>query len=246
VTGRRDDPDGGAAGRGRVAFTQRSAVERSRAFMRLLVGILLVYAVIITLGRWSFSAPLWVAMLGAVLLLDAGTRPRSRRWQLTTAATAGVLFLATVAAGLAGSRRVLAAVAGVATLLLVVLVIVSIVRVVVHRPVVELSTVLGVLNVYLLLALFFASVHQVFAAVQTGYLHGVSGLPTSSDLLYFSVITMTTVGFGDITPGTALARTVTVTEALIGQLYLVSVVATVVGGWRGVRPPAAGGDAGTD
>jgi Ion channel len=243
VTGSRDDL-GGAAGKGRVAFTKRSAVERSRAFLRLLVGILLVYAVIITLGQWSFSAPLWVAMLGAVLLLDA--RTRSRRWQLAEAVVAGVLFLATLAAGVAGSQRVLAGVAGVATLLLVVMVIVSIVRVLAHRLVVELSTVLGVLNVYLLLALFFASVHQIFSALQTGYLHGVSGLPTSSDLLYFSVITMTTVGFGDITPGTALARTVTVTEALIGQLYLVSVVATVVGGWRGVRPPATGGGAGTE
>ncbi|MGE5827871.1 MAG: potassium channel family protein [Micromonosporaceae bacterium] len=245
MTGSRDHLEGGAERR-RRAFAQRSAVERSRAFLRLLGGILLVYAVIITLGRLSFAAPLWVALLGLVLQLDAHTRRRSRRWQLTVAATGGGLFLATLAAGLAGSVRVLAGVAGAATLVLVVMVSASIVRTLADRPVVELSTVLGVLNVYLLLALVFASVHQIFGAVQVDYLDGVNGLPTSSDLLYFSVITMTTVGFGDITPGTDLARTVTVTEALIGQLYLVSVVAAVVGGWRTVWPTTTAGDAGTE
>jgi hypothetical protein len=184
----------------------------------------------------SFSAPLWVAVLGLVLLLDARTRQRSRSWQFIVAATGSSLFLATLIASLAGSQRVLAGVAGAATLVLVVMVSVSIVRSLANRPVVELSTVLGVLNVYLLLALVFASVHQILAAVQAFYLNGVDGFPTSSDLLYFSVITMTTVGFGDLTPGTNLARTVTVTEALIGQLYLVSVVAARVGGWgAGVR-----------
>jgi hypothetical protein len=246
VTGTPGASDETAAGRGRVAFYQRAAVERSRTFLRLLVGILLVYAVIITLGQWSFSAPLWVGILAVALLLDARTRQRSRGWQLTAAASGGGLFVATVVAGVAGSQRVLAAVAGVATLLLVVMVIVSIVRVLAHRPMVELSTVLGVLNIYLLLALCFASVHQVLAAVQSDYLHGVSGRPTSSDLLYFSVITMTTVGFGDITPGTQLARTVTVTQALVGQLYLVSVVAAVVGGWRADSRPATGRDTGSE
>jgi hypothetical protein len=40
------------------------------------------------------------------------------------------------------------------------------------------------------------------------------------------------VGYGDITPASEAARSVAVTEALVGQLYLVSVVAGVVGGWR--------------
>jgi hypothetical protein len=83
-----------------------------------------------------------------------------------------------------------------------------------------------------LFALFFADVHQFFAAFSHDYLNGTSDPPSPSDLLYFSVITLATVGFGDITPASEVARAVTVVEALIGQLYLVSVVAGVVGGWR--------------
>jgi hypothetical protein len=92
--------------------------------------------------------------------------------------------------------------------------------------------VLGVLCIYLLFALFFAGVHQLLGAFIPNYLNGTGEFATPSDLLYFSVITLATVGFGDITPAAEVARAVTVVEALVGQLYLVSVVAGVVGGWR--------------
>ncbi|HEY7174432.1 MAG TPA: potassium channel family protein, partial [Micromonosporaceae bacterium] len=49
-----------------------------------------------------------------------------------------------------------------------------------------------------------------------------------SDTLYFSLITLTTVGYGDIVPVANVARAVASIEALVGQLYLVSVVAAVV------------------
>jgi hypothetical protein len=223
-------------GRG-VALAERSAKERSRAFWRLLIGILLVYGLIVIAGDLKFSAPVRVALLGVVVVLDLRTR-RRRRAQLGAAVLAGAAVTATVLAATAGSLRVLAAVQGLATAALVAVAIASIVRTLRSWPGVDLATVIGVLDVYLLLALLFASVHQLFSAFQTGYLRGVQGLPSSSDDLYFSVITLTTVGFGDITPGTELARTVTITEALLGQLYLVSIVAGVVSGWR--RQPPSG------
>jgi voltage-gated potassium channel Kch len=46
---------------------------------------------------------------------------------------------------------------------------------------------------------------------------------------YFSFITLTTVGYGDLTPGTELGQLLASLEALTGQLFLVSVVALVVG-----------------
>ena len=46
--------------------------------------------------------------------------------------------------------------------------------------------------------------------------------------LYFSYTTLTTVGFGDLTAGTDLGRMLAVVEALMGQLYLVTVVAFIV------------------
>ena len=62
--------------------------------------------------------------------------------------------------------------------------------------------------------------------------------PHGIDFLYFSFVTMTTVGYGDLTAAGDLGRMLAVTEALIGQLYLVTVVALVIGniGQERLRP----------
>ncbi len=91
------------------------------------------------------------------------------------------------------------------------------------------------LTIYLLLGLLFSAAHGFFAALITDYLNGVTGHPTPSDTLYFSLITLTTVGYGDITPVANVARAIASAEALTGQLYLVSVVAAVVARFRPSR-----------
>ena len=50
-----------------------------------------------------------------------------------------------------------------------------------------------------------------------------------SDLSYYSFITLATVGYGDVTPTTQLARTLAWTEAITGQFYLAILVAGLVG-----------------
>ncbi|MDX6661529.1 MAG: hypothetical protein QOJ55_2351, partial [Solirubrobacteraceae bacterium] len=57
--------------------------------------------------------------------------------------------------------------------------------------------------------------------------------------LYFSFTTLTTVGYGDLTARTTRGHTVAVIAALIGQIYLVTVVATIVGNVGSRRSPAA-------
>jgi voltage-gated potassium channel Kch len=47
--------------------------------------------------------------------------------------------------------------------------------------------------------------------------------------LYFSYVTMTTLGYGDITPIAPIARSLAMLEALIGQIYLVVMIAWLVG-----------------
>ena len=55
-------------------------------------------------------------------------------------------------------------------------------------------------------------------------------MASQRNLLYFSFVTITTVGYGDFTAATDLGRSLAITEALIGQIYLVTVVAAIVGG----------------
>jgi hypothetical protein len=204
----------------------------------MLTAIVVSYAVIIGFTQSSVGGPGRVLLLGYLLGLAVRQRGGVHLGAWVWVGT----VIALVVTGwftLFGSARVATAIVGGLSFLIILVVISTIAANVRSSAGVDVSTVLGVLCIYLLLALLFASLHQFLAVFQANYLGGVTGTPTASDLLYFSVITMATVGFGDITPVSEIARAVTVVEALVGQLYLVSVVAGVVGGFRagGRAPP---------
>jgi hypothetical protein len=94
---------------------------------------------------------------------------------------------------------------------------------------VTISTMFGVLCIYLLLGMLFAFAYGLVGDLQTEPFFASGIDPDISDYLYFSFATMTTVGYGDLVAGTDLGRSVAITEALIGQIYLVTVVAVIVG-----------------
>jgi hypothetical protein len=98
-------------------------------------------------------------------------------------------------------------------------------------------TILGALCIYLLLGLFYAYLFSTVGAVAGSFFAGQPET-TLVDYLYFSFASLTTVGYGDLTPARDLSRMLAVSEALLGQLYLVTVVALVVGnvGRDRIRP----------
>jgi Ion channel len=104
------------------------------------------------------------------------------------------------------------------------------------RRAVTLDAVFGVLCLYLLLGMCFAFLYAVIDHFG-GRPVFANGLPaTPSRCLYFSFATLTTVGYGDLSARTDLGHTVSVLEALMGQLYIVTVVAVIVGN---LAPPPA-------
>jgi len=100
------------------------------------------------------------------------------------------------------------------------------------------QAVAGALAVYLLLGVVFALAIGVAARLHHGpwFAQGTDG--TTSDQLYFSFTALTTTGFGDLSAGTRGGRALTVLEMLTGQIYLVTVIALLVGnlGRRRDRP----------
>jgi hypothetical protein len=103
---------------------------------------------------------------------------------------------------------------------------------------VRVEAVMGVLTVYLLLGLLFA---YVVGAIDRlgGAPFFADGVPaTMQNCVYFSFTALTTTGFGDITARTPLGHTLTVYQALIGQIYLVTVVSLIVSNLKR-REPAA-------
>jgi Ion channel len=91
------------------------------------------------------------------------------------------------------------------------------------------STITGALCVYLLIGLGFASIFGLTEALGLGSFFAHRTASNDSDFLYFSFATLTTVGYGDLVARTNLGRMLSVTEALVGQAYLVTVIAVLVG-----------------
>ena len=122
---------------------------------------------------------------------------------------------------------------------------VSIVRDIGFRAGVDRETFFGALAAYLLIGIAFGFGYQCVAALQPGPLFGDGGDPTLPQALFFSFVTMTTTGYGDLVPAANPAQSIAVAEALIGQLFLVTAVAKVVENWRPRawrRPAAEPGD----
>jgi Ion channel len=86
----------------------------------------------------------------------------------------------------------------------------------------------GLLCVYLVIGLFFTLVYRAVDHFQAGPFFVQTHAATSINYLYFSFVTLTTVGYGDLTAAGDLGRTIAIVEALTGQLYLVTVVALAV------------------
>jgi hypothetical protein len=93
---------------------------------------------------------------------------------------------------------------------------------------VNTRSVAGAICVYVLLGMLFLFVYSIVAALDTSpfFAQGTDG--TRAVRLYFSFVTLATLGYGDYTPAGDLGHALAVLEALIGQLYLVTVVAVVV------------------
>jgi hypothetical protein len=101
---------------------------------------------------------------------------------------------------------------------------------------ITLQTMFGVLCIYLLIGTLFAFAYAIISSAGSGHFFAQPGDDaTSQNFLYFSFVTITTVGYGDLTAATNLGRSLAIAEALTGQIYLVTVVAAIVGGLGGRR-----------
>jgi hypothetical protein len=97
---------------------------------------------------------------------------------------------------------------------------------------VTLRTLSGVLAIYLLLGMLFSFLQGAAAALESEPFFSGELNPERSDFLYFSYVTLSTTGYGDLAPATDVGRMLAVTESLIGQVYLVTIVALIVANLR--------------
>ncbi len=119
------------------------------------------------------------------------------------------------------------------------IIVYSILREVLTLKEVNFDAISGALSTYLLLGLMWGFAYQVLEAAWPGSF-AISGQVLTHDagphyvaphwgaLFYFSFVTITTTGYGDVTPVNMMARQLAITEAVVGQFYMVVLVARLV------------------
>ncbi len=100
---------------------------------------------------------------------------------------------------------------------------------------VTVQAVAGSLAIYLSIGLIFAWVIGFVAQVEDTPYFAQHTSGTQGDKVYFSFTVLTTTGFGDFTPATAVGHAIAVIEMLTGQLYLVTVIGLVIGSFTARR-----------
>jgi hypothetical protein len=100
-----------------------------------------------------------------------------------------------------------------------------------HHRRVTYETVLGALCAYVLIGLLFAFLFLAVADLRNGPFFSQPGEQTQGEYLYFSFVALTTLGFGDLSPTPGLPQALTVIEAMLGSIFLVTLVARLVTLW---------------
>jgi hypothetical protein len=200
-----------------------------------LFGLLLLDVCVIGLvgaGRWATFV--YTPLTAATLLLALATSEAKRRTMQIAWVAATIAVAASLAVALTDSTRF----SGWVYFMLFALLLISpaaIGRRILTSRRVTLRLLVAAICVYLMIGLLFTFVYLGVNGVHPDFFaQGAQKDP--SIYLYFSFITMTTVGFGDFTPGAAVPRVLVVLEAMLGQVFLVTAVARLVSLYSAEQP----------
>jgi ion channel len=212
------------------AWRPGSRVARVRAshsygLVLALIAAVFVFTSVASSSDWADST---LVLLESVTLVTA-------LWTSGVARADSKISLALVALGAASAvllllfgGNVFEAVVGLLSGLLAVATIATVALGVVDQGEANIQAVTGAVCVYVLIGISFVYLYGVIATLGSGdfFAQGTDG--SRSLRLYFSFVTLATLGYGDYTAAGELGRTLAILEALIGQLYLVTVIAVLV------------------
>ena len=206
------------------ARVDRLHASRSYGFVLGLVLVELLFLAVGPDAGWAWSA--FVLLQAAILLLaiwTSGLAVVARKPGIALAAIAIGFSIAQYVWGESGHELV-----GIANVVMIILTCAVIGMGVVDQDTVNAQSVLGVVTIYLLIGALFTFAFSAAAQIGSGPLFAQGTDGTIAVRLYFSYVTLATLGYGDYTPAGTTARMMAAGEAILGQLYLVTIVALVV------------------
>jgi hypothetical protein len=222
----------------REALLQR--VRAGDSYSLLLAAIVVAYGLMAVLDESQWHRTIEGAVFGGVLLLALHTSHLRGRWIRVAVIVVVAWIVLNVAQSIAGEAF---HGSGYAMSLLITISPFVVLNRILRHPQINVETILGAICAYMLIGIAFATIY--------GLMDRLGGTPFFAQgdtndpvrYLYFSFIVLTTVGFGDLSPATDSGRILVSMEALIGQIFLVTLVAGLVGNMGRARGiPIAGAD----
>jgi hypothetical protein len=202
-------------------------IRASHSYWAVLGAIFVLFflAALLPDSPWAMSAIIFVAAATLLIAIWTGGWAMTERASSVAFATAAI---AGAVINLFWRDEALTAALGVVGGLLTITIAVVIAVGAIAQQEVNSRSVAGAICVYVLFGLVFMFTYGILAAVGHApfFAQGIDG--TRSLRLYFSYVTLATIGYGDYTAAGNFGRSLAVLEALMGQLYLVTVVAVVV------------------
>jgi hypothetical protein len=206
----------------------RAIKNRETSTVLLLICCLLFIFVIPTIEFWTAILP--VLLFSAILFLAAYSISR----KVVVFGVAAILIeLATKTTGLVFIHYL----ATLASNVFILFVVGSVIRQLLQKRDVNIYTLVEAVNGYLLLAILFISL----VAFCDQYIPGSYNVPGESDmeLVYYTLVTLTTAGYGDITPKLPVAQSLAMFIAVTGQFYVAVIVAILVGKYSSISGSAS-------
>ena len=203
----------------------RLRASHSYGLVLALTIVSFLFAAVAPNDRWTASVLLLLyAAILAVALWTSGLPGVDYRYRAVLVAVSAAVAVAQLFTGGTGLDGLVALLTGVliGSAMIIIGLGVS------DQRGVNAQSVRAAICFYLLLGLLFVFIYGAVAAFgnEPFFASGTDG--DRSLRVYFSFVTLATLGYGDYTPGTDIGRTLAIVEALVGQLYLVTVVALLV------------------
>ena len=209
----------------------RFATRIANAFGLVLVLVLLTYVLASVTPYSGWTAVLIVVVSSAsaaVGLTSAEARPWIVRWGIRLAGVAVLLAIVNAAFGSSVSL-------GISSLLQMLLLLVAagaVLRAVITETQVGFRTILGAISVYIVFALLFTFLYVGIDRLQSGAFFMNDPHTHTGDYVFFSITTLTTTGYGNLVPAAQPGKMFSGLEMLLGQIFLVTLIAGLVSLWR--------------
>jgi ion channel len=209
----------------------RRAERVSDAFGIVFLLVLATYVLASLLSNHGWSAVVLTVATSAtsVVALTSSHAHAKLVWATVWLAALTILLAAAAAAM---DDRAWLNFASVIQIGLLTIAMAAVLRRVVTSAEVGFRTILGAISVYAVLGILFTFIYGMVDRIQGGsFFEGVLQ-PQSSDFLFFSYTTLTTTGYGNLVPGGQPGRMISGLEMMLGQIFLVTLVAGLVSLWR--------------